>query len=233
MALHTKQWKVFNCQFHKLSRKIWIFAKDFKHWHIIFHWKVFFTMSMNLRSSPQNKASFVSNKLANLLILKGKACRWSEHFHREQRVPMWWGSWGECVGTLIQLWKWPEAAVQCRKAMAWPHALPASPLSWIGYHGAIASVHGAPFIAVVVDRGKVTAKREREREKAIHGEREIEIRRGRRRQVGLEKGRRRGLRRRLAVKSKEGMEERNGGGKEQRERGSSNICHLSCSLWAF
>ena len=61
LALHAKLDKAFNCQFHKLSRKIWLFKNNFKHRHIIYCWKAFCATSMNSRSLLQNKAPFDSN----------------------------------------------------------------------------------------------------------------------------------------------------------------------------
>ena len=42
---------------------IFFFANDSKYTHIIYRWKLIFTMSMDSRSLPQNKASFSSDLL--------------------------------------------------------------------------------------------------------------------------------------------------------------------------
>ena len=44
---------------------MWLFTNNTKHRHIIYRWKEFFTVIKNLRSLPQNKASFSSDQLEN------------------------------------------------------------------------------------------------------------------------------------------------------------------------
>ena len=68
-----------------MSRKTWLFANKSKHKHIIYHWKLFSTTINNVRSLPQNMASFGSDQLS-------KFCQ----FVRKYVPPIWvLSSWVE------------------------------------------------------------------------------------------------------------------------------------------
>ena len=64
----TQNESKFKLSIHRLFRKTWIFANDFKYRHIIYHWKEFFITCMNLRLLPQNNAPFSSDPLAKFVI---------------------------------------------------------------------------------------------------------------------------------------------------------------------
>ena len=49
---------------------MWLFANDFK--HIIYHWKIFFSTSMNSRLLPQNKAPFRLDQLVKCVVTTWK-----------------------------------------------------------------------------------------------------------------------------------------------------------------
>ena len=79
----------FNCQFTNCLEKYNFFANDFKHRHIIYYWKVFFTTSMNSTSLPQNEAPFGSDSLAKFVA-----------FARKSTSTIWTGSsWTK--GTIV------------------------------------------------------------------------------------------------------------------------------------
>ena len=61
-----------NEQFKDCLKKMWLFTNDSKHRYIIYRWKSFFTMSIDSRSLPQNKALFGSNLLAKFCHLAWK-----------------------------------------------------------------------------------------------------------------------------------------------------------------
>ena len=78
LTLHAKQGTIKLAFFTVFLKKTWIFANDCKHRHIIYYWKLFFTTSMDLRSLPQNNASFSSNQFS-------KFC----HFARKYMMSIW------------------------------------------------------------------------------------------------------------------------------------------------
>ena len=78
-----------------VSKNVTFFTKDFKHRYIIYHWKVFFSMSMESRSLLQNKAPVGSDQLSKFRYFAEKSVSTIWHFHHEQRVPLWRGDRGE------------------------------------------------------------------------------------------------------------------------------------------
>ena len=111
-----------NYQFHRLSRKSWLFADNFKDWKIIYPCKVFFVTSMNSRSLPQTKSLFGSDQLAKFSFLHENACRQSEHFHQEMRVPFWREGQNELVGTKRFRQTCWRMAILSRESAALPHS---------------------------------------------------------------------------------------------------------------
>ena len=69
LALHAKRNKSFNCQFHRLSRKMWLFCKRLQIEILDTVGKYF---SILIRD-PQNKALFVSNQLTKFVIFARKS----------------------------------------------------------------------------------------------------------------------------------------------------------------
>ena len=67
-----------------MSKEIWLFANEFKHRQIIYHWKSFFAMIMNLRLLPKNKAHLVRINWKSFSFLHTKMCRRSGHFRRDR-----------------------------------------------------------------------------------------------------------------------------------------------------
>ena len=67
-----------------MSKEIWLFANDFKDRHMIYHWKSFFAMIMNLRLLPKNKAHLVRINWKSFSFLHTKMCRRSGHFRRDR-----------------------------------------------------------------------------------------------------------------------------------------------------
>ena len=121
----TRQTLIGN--FHSWSKKMWIFCKRHQTWvNYILLESIFFIMSTNSRSLPQNKAPFGWDSLANLLIvwkyvptiqafsleIEGtilkKELRWTYW------EPSWRRSWDEHIGTKHHHQNWPEDDIWTR-----------------------------------------------------------------------------------------------------------------------
>ena len=90
LVLHVK-WCKLKLTIYNLSRKMWFLANEFKHKHIIYHWKSFFATNIDSRSLSKNKALFG-------LCLLSKFC----HFARKS-VPI--------IRTLLS---WTEGTITTR-----------------------------------------------------------------------------------------------------------------------
>ena len=88
------------------------FANDFKLRQIIYRWKAFFIMSMNLKLLPQNKVSFGSDPLAKFFLLHKNMCRRFRHFHQEWMVPFWIEDYAEHFDVKIDRWGGQRKAKQ-------------------------------------------------------------------------------------------------------------------------
>ena len=107
---YTQNEVKFNCQFHRLSLKMWLFANDFKHRQIIYGWKVFFITSMNLESLSQNKVSFGSDPHVKFVIFAQKyvptvraLSTWTEDTILNKKLCWTWWHQGSLPKTAIDL----------------------------------------------------------------------------------------------------------------------------------
>ena len=63
LVLHRNKVKLLTVNSYIVSKYVTFFANDFK-----YCWKEFFAMIKNLRSLPQNKASFGSDQLVKFVV---------------------------------------------------------------------------------------------------------------------------------------------------------------------
>ena len=69
-----------------VSKDMIFFANNFKHRHIIYHWKEVFITSMDSRSLPQNKTSFGSDQLTKFIIFARKKVSTIQAFSLQTEV---------------------------------------------------------------------------------------------------------------------------------------------------
>ena len=100
LGLHKNWGKVFKLSIHRLSWKTWLFVQKTSNIDLLH------TVGKHFLSRVWIQDFYLKMKLClaricweNLPLLHEKMFRWSGHFCREHRVPLWWGDLEEFAGT--------------------------------------------------------------------------------------------------------------------------------------
>ena len=87
-------------------------------------------------------------------------CQWSRHFHREWRVPLWWGGQEELIGIQFCRQNWLENDGACRSLLRHYTRWSSTPLPCLGCRETVARGFGHLSVSLASMCKKMVAKGE-------------------------------------------------------------------------